>query len=68
MNFNEWYKSWRGEDYNNGQPKSGQLQIGWDACKKEVLKEINSCPVFWGGAHDCYTIRKASLIDKIEKL
>lgn len=40
MNFEKWYKNWCGRDYYDGQPNSGELKIGWDACKNEILEII----------------------------
>lgn len=66
MNFEEWYKSWRGEDYNNGQPKSGELQIGWDACKEEVLKILNTTTHTSNGI-EIYFGNNQDLIDKLKQ-
>ncbi len=41
MNFEKWYKSFFNRDYNIHEYQSPDLKIGWNACKKEVLKILD---------------------------
>ena len=47
MNFNEWYKTFRNNpaaDYSS-EVNSGELRIGWNACRKEVLNLIKNTDI-----------------------